>query len=203
MQNILQYLYETYHPYAIMVYGSYRNGTQDADSDFDALVLTDKFEKIHDESIVDGVTLDVWLYPCDVFQKSFVPNDFLQIYDGEIILDTTDSLIQAKETVIAYIQNFPCRSYDEIERELMWCEKMLRRVERGDAEGYFRHHWVLIDSLQVYCDIRGYFYFGPKKTLLRMKKEDSTAFALYKNAISSLDIKALQAWISYLKSIFS
>ena len=32
------------------------------------------------------------------------------------------------------------------------CKKMLLRTLRSDAEGLYRWHWVLIDSLEIFCD---------------------------------------------------
>ena len=173
MQQILEYLTKTYSPKGILVYGSYTDGSNNADSDFDALVLTDDHEKKHDHSTVHGIVLDVFLYPADIFQKPFNCDDFLQLYGGKIIMDKTGSLAMAKKKVIAWIENTPRKSDEEILRNLEWCEKMIRRAYRNDAEGYYRHHWVLMDSLQFYCDIRGIYYFGPKKTLRKMEKEDS------------------------------
>ena len=40
---------------------------------------------------------------------------------------------------------------------------MLNRVKRSDCEGMFRWHWVLVDSLEIFCDIMKQPYWGPKK----------------------------------------
>lgn len=39
MDKIIQYLTDTYHPNAIILYGSYQDGTQDDSSDFDCMLL--------------------------------------------------------------------------------------------------------------------------------------------------------------------
>ncbi len=59
---------------------------------------------------------------------------------------------------------------------------MLRRTERGDTEGYYRLHWVLTDSLSIYYDLRGEYYFGPKKALRRMANTAPDDAAVYERA---------------------
>ena len=44
-------------------------------------------------------------------------------------------------------------------------KRMLLRTMRGDVEGYYRWHWLLCDSLEIYFDIKGIHYYGPKKQL--------------------------------------
>lgn len=63
MEQILSYLVETYAPKAILVYGSYADGSDNEHSDFDALVISGCQGRSHDMSMVNGVTLDVFVYP--------------------------------------------------------------------------------------------------------------------------------------------
>jgi len=57
------YLEEKYRPMAVAVYGSFADGSFGAESDFDALVITDGGGKAHDTSTVAGTELDVFIYP--------------------------------------------------------------------------------------------------------------------------------------------
>ena len=61
-EKIVGYLKKTYQPDAVIVYGSFADGSANLNSDFDALIIAGK-EKAHDSSIVDGVVLDVFVYP--------------------------------------------------------------------------------------------------------------------------------------------
>ena len=81
-----------------------------------------------------------------------------------------------------------------------WCIKMLARVKRYDAEGMFRWHWVLIDSLEMFCDIKQHPYLGPKKALKWMEKNHPSAFVCYKNALDNFSINSLENWIAYIKN---
>ena len=63
MEQVLKYIREKYNPLSIILYGSYADGTNNLNSDFDALVIVADHEQFHDTSIVDGVPLDVFVYP--------------------------------------------------------------------------------------------------------------------------------------------
>ena len=77
--RIIDYLKETYQPDAIIAYGSFADGSANRNSDFDALVIADK-EKAHDSSVIEGVVLDVFIYPSDFFQSEYDPEKFVQVW---------------------------------------------------------------------------------------------------------------------------
>jgi predicted nucleotidyltransferase len=62
VEKIIRYLEETYSPDAIIIYGSFADGSANEHSDFDALVMADR-DKLHDSSVIDGTILDVFVYP--------------------------------------------------------------------------------------------------------------------------------------------
>lgn len=198
--NILEYLNWTYRPDAVIVYGSFADGSANLNSDFDALVIAGK-EKTHDSSVVDGVVLDVFVYPAETFSTDYDPEEFVQVWDGKIVLDEHGIAGQLKAKVLDYIEHLPKKTATEVAQEVEWCEKMLLRTMREDVEGYYRWHWVLCDSLEIYFDIRGLHYYGPKKTLRLMEKSDAEAFELYAKALREFDRESLSAWIAYLKSM--
>ena len=201
MQEIIEYINEKYAPVSVIVYGSYANGTNNKSSDFDALVISHHGEQIHDTSFVSGIQLDVFVYPATYFDDDYDCNDFIQIFDGQIIIDTDERGKALQNKVFEHIKNRPLKTSEEIRCEIDWCTKMLERAKRYDAEGMFRWHWVLTDSLEIFCDIKQHTYFGPKKTLKWMKESHSTAFACYENALKNFSIESLECWINYLKDI--
>lgn len=198
--NIMEYLNRTYRPDAVIVYGSFADGSANRNSDFDALVIADS-GKTHDSSVVDGVVLDVFVYPAETFSADYDPEEFVQVWDGKIMLDEHGIAGRLKQKVLDYIEHMPKKTAEEIAQEVEWCEKMLLRTMREDVEGYYRWHWVLCDSLEIYFDIKGLYYYGPKKTLRLMEKSDAEAFGLYAKALREFDRESLSAWIAYLKSM--
>lgn len=198
--TITNYLIDTYDPSAIILYGSFADGSANENSDFDALVIADH-DKTHDASVIGGTVLDVFVYPAEVFQKAYDPEDFVQVFDGKIILDKTGTARQLQERVLDYIAQTPLKTAEEIQQELDWCEKMLARTLRGDAEGFYRWHWLLCDSLEIYFDVKQLHYYGPKKALRYMARTDPEAFRLYSLALQELSREPLSAWVRYLRQL--
>ena len=197
-EAILHDLNTIYQPHAILVYGSYADGTAGPASDFDALLLCDEVPVAHDGRTVDGVPLDVFLHSTAELAAHPDPSDYLAAYDAILVRDDRGMGAKLKAEVRAYVDQFPPISADEKQHWREWCEKMLRRAAQGDAEGYFRWHWVITDSLDIYCQLRDRFYFGPKKTLLRMAQEDPEGHRLFFHAARQMDRAALAAWLSYV-----
>lgn len=200
MVDILNYLKKTYDPETIIVYGSFADGTQNRYSDFDGLLLADTDKSVHDTTIVGDTVLDVFVYPQSTV---FAMEDVTRLHFGKLLLDKNGKGQHLMEQVRRYIHEQPSKSDEQIHEELTWCDKMLARVRRGDAEGYYRWHWLLYDSLEFYCDIRKKFYFGPKKSLRMMERVDSEAFAYYSRALQAMDLEALEQWVCYLKAQMS
>ena len=201
MEQIIEYIKQKYNPLSIILYGSYANGTNDLNSDFDSLIISHDHEQFHDTSFVNGVQLDVFVYPSSYFNGEYDCRDFVQIFDGKIILDSDNKGEQLQTKVRSYLQNRQQKSKAEIDADVDWCIKMLARAKRHDAEGTFRWHWVLIDSLEIFCDVVNYPYRGPKKSLKWMEKNHPAAFSRYQNALSNFSIDSLENWIAYIKNI--
>ncbi len=200
MESIIEYLNQTYRPLSIILYGSYANGTNDETSDFDALVISRDVGPFHDTSFQNGVPLDVFVYPASFFEEDYDCNDFIQIIDGTILRDH-DALGESLQAEVrAYLQDRPKRSQAELDAAVDWCIKMLARAKRCDAEGLFRWHWVLTESLEIFCDLMQQPYQGPKKSLQWMKKSHPAAFTCYQNALAEFDLSHLEAWIAYLQT---
>lgn len=104
---IIRYLQNKYAPLSIILYGSYADGTNNLNSDFDALVIAPDHEPFHDTSVVDGIPLDVFVYPPAYFAGDYDCEDFIQIHDGRILKDSggIGKSLQAK--VQAYLQSRP------------------------------------------------------------------------------------------------
>lgn len=199
LEQILRYIQETYAPLSIILYGSYADGTNGLNSDFDALVITADHERFHDTSFVDGILLDVFVYPAKYFESSYSCEDFVQIFDGRIVTDSSGIGKALQETVRAYLKNRPGKTGTELQADIDWCVKMSARAKRCDCEGLFRWHWLLIDSLEIFCDIMHQPYLGPKKALKWMEKAHPEAFDRYKRALQNLQMDDLDEWIGYIR----
>jgi len=199
MQDILSYLAGTYDPLAIIVYGSFADGTSNLFSDFDALLITADGERRHDDRFVDCTQLDVLVCPLSDFEGDYDAADFTQVYGGQILLDRDGVAERLLQRVQEYVDGQARKPRAELERSVDWCEKMLRRAERTDAEGSFRRHLLLVNSLEIYTEIRAWPYLGPKKALRQLEKKDKAAFALYEKALCESDYPSVAAWVGHLR----
>lgn len=198
MEQIRDYLMERYHPETVILYGSFADGTNGPGSDYDALLLAEGAQKDHDVSVVNGTQLDVFVYPPEA---ELPPEELLQLYHARVLLDRNGRGASLLARVRDYVDAYPRKTGEELEDDLAWCKKMLLRTDRGDTEGFYRWHWVLCDSLEIYCGLRQWFYFGPKKALYAMEREDPEAFCLYGAALAHMDRGNLARWITYLTDL--
>lgn len=199
-ESILQFLRDKYRPQSIVVYGSWADGTNGPGSDFDALLIAEG-ERRHEDSILEGIPLDVFIEPPESFQRAFEPADYVQIYGGRIVEDRGGLARGLLEQVRACVAQLPRKTRAEVREELTWCRKMLERTRRSDDEGLYRWHWLLTDSLEIFCDVAGEPWLGPKKALRRMAASFGVAAILYRRALREMTPQALKDWIDYLDDL--
>lgn len=201
MEQIIEYLKQTYAPLGIIVYGSFADGSNNADSDFDVLIITESDAVLHDNTVIDGIMLDAFVYPQVFFEGEFDCKEYLQLCDGIIVYDSVGAAAKLQNVVREYADNIQPKTYEENKTNVAWCEKMLLRAARGDSEGYFRWHWLLTESLEIYCDVLGIRYLGPKKSIKRMRQEDPESASIYEKALVTFDYSNLAEWVVHLKTL--
>ena len=59
---------------------------------------------------------------------------------------------------------------------------------------------MLIDSLEIFCDIMRHPYFGPKKSLKWMEENHPAAFTYYKKALTDFSVDSLERWLAFLNA---
>lgn len=200
MENILNYVHGKYAPDAVILYGSYADATNGEGSDFDALVLANH-EAYHDVSVLDGVQLDVWVYPVDYFAEDAALEEAVTILDGIVLHDPQGIGRSLQARTVAWFAAKPGKSPEENAATIAWCRKMLARTARHDAEGMYRWHWLLVDSLEIACDLLHHPYRGPKKALQWLQETHPELYAAYQKALASTSQPALAAWIDCLERL--
>ena len=196
MDRIIQCLQEKYHPRALIVYGSYVRGDQDEFSDFDCMIVVDAKEKNHDDSVIDGIQLDCFIFTADEVAADDV-DPFLTVYDGQIIFD--DGIGAAlKERVRKYVAEHTVIEESEKEFIASWVQKTIRRMQKNDDGGNYRAIAFLFESLTDYCFLHDIFYFGSKKTISLLKETDSHGYDLFHAAITQKTNECIQAWAEHV-----
>ena len=200
--GVIQYLLQTHHPRAIIVTGSYADGTYNKASDFDCwLIGQDEKRALCDTSIVNGIELQAEIYPQAYFEsmtlywlRYFV--DAIIVYDPEGLAEKF--LQNTQEKLAAY----PCMPPKQKEQAIAYLEKMLRRASTQDIHGDYRGHLMLAQSLESWCDLSDRIFLGPKKTLRLMEAADPASTAIYRRALRSFDAEDMCAWIRHLRVIY-
>lgn len=201
MKLIIDYLTDKYQPLAIIKYGSYCDGTNTASSDYDALVITNNKTIEHDSSIVGNIKLDVFMYTSTQVQDTANIDKLLGVYDGQVMLDTDGIALQLIDNVRHHIDSWDS-CYDNDLFGAQWCDKMLDRAHSNTAEGMYRWHWVLTDSLEMYMSLCDQYYFGCKKALQYLEQHDQEAFGIYTAALTNFQLETLSQWIHHVRSKF-
>ena len=201
MDAIIDYIKQKYQPLALIVYGSFADGSNSDHSDFDALAILPDGEAGHDDARVDGTELDLFYYPAATFAGTYDPAEYAQVWDGRVLWDADGSAARLQAEVNAWIESQPLPDAAEMSQNAAWCAKMLRRAERGDAEGLYRLHWLLTDSLQIYGELKRRRWFGPKKALRRMGAEDAPALAIYERALREASVESARSWVAHLQAL--
>lgn len=202
MDTIIEYIKTKYHPSVLIIYGSFADGSNNANSDFDAFAIADAAAELHDGSIVDGTKMDLFVYPEAKFKGETNWADFPQLYEGKIAVDTDGLAEKIVAGVNSCIDSKPKKTHSEKCFSIEWCEKMMSRIPGNDTEGFFRLHWLLVDSLEIYYDLLDITYPGPKKGLRKMSKIDPEGYALYEQALRSSSYDHLKQWTEYLRKVY-
>jgi predicted nucleotidyltransferase len=182
IENVRNYLKEQYNCHSIILYGSFANGTYTDESDIDVICFCDNVLKKNDTTIINGRRLDAWMYDTNMMTKQ---EELLHLNCGKILLDEKD-LCTRLLAAIEELFNRGARklTLEEINFQKSWLAKMLNRAKKGDIEGNFRYHWMLVDSLEIYFGIKGLWYLGPKKSLYWLKENDRNAYKLFNDALN-------------------
>jgi len=198
--EIKQYLINKYECHLIILYGSYSRGDYTKESDVDLLCFSNRKYTGNDTSIQNGLQLDAWIYNTKTMKA---PREYLHVTDGKIIHDQNNSGRNFLESIMQIYKKGP-KLLNESEKQFLksWLIKMLERSEKNDSEGNYRFHWMLKDSLEIYFNIKGLWFLGPKKSFKWLQTNDIRAYKLFTAAFNKNvrypDVKLLLDYINEL-----
>ena len=196
MEQILEYLQNTYHPISILLYGSYADGTNDPTSDFDCMLIVSKKDKNHDDTIIHGIQLDCFLFTEDDLQRKNI-DVFLPAYHSNIVWDNGAGAA-LKRRVQEYVEQNTHTPEEEKEFLSSWIQKTIQRISKHDDEGNMRAVSFLAESLADYYALRDLFYFGSKKAIRYLKETDAQGYSYFHHAVTSRSNDAIIKWAKYV-----
>ncbi|MBD7965863.1 nucleotidyltransferase domain-containing protein [Fictibacillus norfolkensis] len=198
LKEIEAYLLKKYDCHTIILYGSYSRGDHTKESDVDLICFSDSVTEDRNEvEFIDGKQLDAWIYPTEKMKQS---EPFLRVHKGEIWINkkglAEDFLTGIQNT---FEQGPKQLTDDEKDFQKSWLKKMQVRSAKNDIEGNYRFHWMLKDSLEIYFELKGEWFLGPKVSFRWLKENDPMALNLFERALAagSTD-KSTKKLIDYL-----
>ena len=196
MEQILEYLRNTYNPISILVYGSFADRTNDETSDFDCMLIVPEKQKNHDDAVINSVQLDCFIFTEDEVQGKGI-DTFLTAYDSVIVMDNGTGAA-LKRRVHDYVEKNRNTTKEEKDFLTSWIQKTVLRITKNDDDGNMRAVSFLAESLMDYYIIRDMFYFGSKKAIAFLRETDAEGYALFHNAVTMRSNDAIIKWAEYI-----
>lgn len=200
MHRLTEALIHRWQPESVLVYGSFADGTEDALSDFDALVITREPAPPRDQRPLMGRRQDVWfLRPetVDVIE----PVDWPQLYHAIPLWDPEGMGERLIADVREAVDAQPLPSPSQLTDELAWMDRMLARAASGSEEGRYRLLWLITDSLEIWCGLARRQSFGAKKSLALLRSADPEGHDLYSRALMNPATETAAAWVAHLRGM--
>jgi predicted nucleotidyltransferase len=198
LKEIEAYLLKKYDCHTIILYGSYSRGDHTEESDVDLICFSDSVNQdTNDVEFIDGKQLDAWVYPTEKMKQA---EPFLRVHKGEIWINKKGLAEEFLASIRSTYEKGP-KQLTEDEKDFLksWLKKMQVRSAKNDLEGNYRFHWMLKDSLEIYFELKGEWFLGPKVSFQWLKENDPKAFDLFNKVLSTnADDKSSKDLIDYL-----
>jgi hypothetical protein len=169
---------------AIVLYGSHADGSATPESDHDLACFADVTASVRDARWCHGTFLDAFVYPMSKLDEE--PGDeLLKLREAVVLRDVDGRAAALIERVRQRHAAGPAPvPPDELQVMRVWAWKMVDRAARGDAEGNYRRHWLLMQLLEDYFALRARWYLGPKRALAWLQAHEPDVFALFERALA-------------------
>ncbi|EAQ98774.1 nucleotidyltransferase domain-containing protein [Congregibacter litoralis] len=182
LETVCERLKAQYDAYTILLYGSLADGSANADSDLDIAAFSPVDRVTRVAEIQDGIFIDAFIYPESVLDAP--EEEHLRFRGAEILFQKTESAAVLFERLDElYVSGPAPLPADEITVRRIWATKMVARMQRADAEGNYRRHWLLTALLEDYFHLRGLWFEGPKKALSWLRTHDSATLKALEAAL--------------------
>ncbi|MCA6218125.1 nucleotidyltransferase domain-containing protein [Ideonella sp. B7] len=193
---LVEALREAHGAHTALLYGSLADGSAGPDSDIDLALFAPIAQVRRDARWQQGRPLDVFVHPETVLAQPTAEQ--LCLRGARVLAQRGDEAARFLAQLDALHAAGPHPlAPDEAQVRRVWVTKMLQRLRRGDAEGDYRRHWLLMIALEDYFALRTRWYPGPKKALAWLAREAPDHHALCAAALRpGASDEAIAAWMA-------
>jgi predicted nucleotidyltransferase len=200
LEKVTEYVKRAYNCHTVFLYGSYQQGDFTDGSDVDLIGFGDEVETQNKVETFSGQLLDLWIHSSEEMNH---PEKFLKTHEAMVLLDEKNYASSFLFEIDSVIQKGPCQLQGREKQFLKdWLIKMKVRSRKGDMEGRYRFYWLIKESLEIYFEMKGRWYLGPKKSLNWLAENDVEGYRKYDKLLEGPgDRRRLDAWIDHLQKL--
>ncbi|WLR47383.1 nucleotidyltransferase domain-containing protein [Halobacillus litoralis] len=200
LEKATMHMRENYKCHTVFLYGSYQTDDYTEESDVDLIGFSDELETQNKVETFSGKLLDVWVHKTEDMEE---PANFLKVHRADVLVDDYERAKPWMSEIDSIFQRGPA-SLEPKEKQFLkdWLTKMKIRSRKGDLEGRYRFHWLVKESLEIYFEMIGRWYLGPKKSLNWLREHDEEGYRIYDKLLEGPgDRRRLDAWIDHLQKL--
>ena len=196
LHSLVEALREAHGAHTALLYGSLADGSAGPESDIDLALFAPIAQVRRDARWHRGQALDVFVHPETALAQPTTEQLYLR--GAQVLAQRGDEATRFLAQLEALHAKGPQPlAPDEAQALRVWVAKMLQRLRRGDAEGDYRRHWLLMMALEDYFALRTLWYPGPKKALAWMAREAPDHHALCAAALRpGASDETIAAWMA-------
>lgn len=189
LDEIADELVRVHQCHTVVLYGSRARGDDGPGSDVDLLGVRSVGGCARDVRVWSGISLDSFIHDDASLMGELEPG-MLRIRQGMILRDLHGFGVQLLARVQALYARGPLpMPLDERTSQLAWVEKMLERIQPSPSDdantvlmAQYRRAALLTQLLELYFQLRGYWYCGPKESFVWLQIHDPEVWQALRDA---------------------
>ncbi len=167
-----------------ILYGSHARGDATSRSDIDLLLVREAGPSIRDARLIDGEYLDAFVVPESAV--AVVAADQLKLLGGVVLFERDGCGAALLTRVQELFDAGPAPlAADERQMRRVWAQKSLSRLRDEGPEGEYRRMFLLVNALEDYFALRGWWFRGSKHAFAWLASHDAALHQAFTRGMRS------------------